>query len=267
MSSTVGQVVDVACPRKSYDVGRRARPRRTASGVTLGEAARDQLVGPLGDDARRVGVGRAAVRRVVLEAAVARRVVRRRDHDAVGQARPDDRSLPRLARRIACETAGVGRVAVAVVDEHGHVVGDEHLERGGPRRLGEPVGVAADEQRPVVPLLAAVVADRLRRRQDVGLVERGLQARAAVPAGAERDLLVDVLGVRDAGVVGGDEVRRRRRGHSGSAGCRPVLSGSVVHGLAGPPGPWPAPSARPRPRSRAPGRPPRRRRSPRPAGR
>ena len=69
------------------------------------------------------------------------------------------------------------------------------------------MGVAADEQRAVVPLVAAVVADRLRRREDVRLVERRLQRRAAVAAGAERDLLVDVVGVGLAGVVGGDEVR------------------------------------------------------------
>ena len=98
------------------------------------------------------------------------------------------------------------RVAVAVVDEHGHVVGGQHLERRRPRGLGQPVGVAADEQRPVVPLLAPVVADRLGRGQDVGLVERRLQRRAAVAAGPERDLLVDVVGVGHAGVVRRHEV-------------------------------------------------------------
>ena len=57
------------------------------------------------DPARDVGVGRAAVGRVVLEAAVLGRVVRRRDDDAVGEAAP---ARPRLATRIACDTAGVG---------------------------------------------------------------------------------------------------------------------------------------------------------------
>ena len=72
---------------------------------------------------------------------------------------------PWLARMIAWLTAGVGREAVAVVDEHRDVVGDEHLERGGPGGLGEGVGVATDEQRAVVALLRAVVADRLRGRE------------------------------------------------------------------------------------------------------
>ena len=44
-----------------------------------------QLVGPVLDPLRDVGVGRAAVGRVVLEAAVLGRIVRRRDDDAVGE--------------------------------------------------------------------------------------------------------------------------------------------------------------------------------------
>ena len=51
------------------------------------------------------------------------------------------------------------------------VVGGEHLQRGGPRRLGQRVGVAADEQRPVDALRGPVLADRLGGRQDVRLVE------------------------------------------------------------------------------------------------
>ena len=66
---------------------RPAGPARTGIRRTSASPPRDQLVGPLGDHARRVGVGRTAVRRVVLEAAVGRRVVRGRDHDAVGQTR------------------------------------------------------------------------------------------------------------------------------------------------------------------------------------
>ncbi len=140
-------------------------------------------------------------------------------------ARPDA-GLPaavRLDDRVG--DRGRRRVAVVGVDEHGHVVGGQHLERRGPRRLRQPVGVAADEQRPVVPLLLAVVADRLGGRQDVRLVERRLEAAAAVPAGAERDLLVDVLGVRDTGVVGRHQMRDVDQvvgsGEGSCAGCRP----------------------------------------------
>jgi hypothetical protein len=49
---------------------------------------------------------------------------------------------------------GGRRVAVARVDEHVDVVGREHLDGRVPRGLGQRVGVAPDEQRPVVPCCA-----------------------------------------------------------------------------------------------------------------
>ena len=127
-----------------------------------------------------------------------------RDHDAVGEPGPGRAAAVGAQDRVGDRRRR--RVAVAVVDQHRHVVGGQHLQRRRPRRLGEAVGVAAEEQRAVVALLAAVVADRLRGGEDVGLVERRAQAAAAVPAGAERDLLVDVVGVGHPGVVGRDQV-------------------------------------------------------------
>ena len=121
-------------------------------------------------------------------------------------ARPEPGGAPAVGADDRVRHRRGRRVAVAVVDQHGDVVGGQHLERGGPRRLGERVRVAADEERAVVALLAAVVADRLRRRGDVGVVERRPEAGPAVAAGAEGDLLVHVLGVRHPGVVGGDQV-------------------------------------------------------------
>ena len=160
------------------------------------EPVAQNLVGALGDHAGGVGVGRAAVGRVVLEAAVARRVVRRRDHDAVGQVavaaavEGQDRVADRRRRRVA-----VGRI-----DHRDNVVGGQHLQRRRPRRLGQRVGVAADEQRAGGALRGAVLDDRLRGRQDVGLVERAVQARPAVPRRAERHLLIDVVRDRAATV-------------------------------------------------------------------
>ena len=68
------------------------------------------------------------------------------------------------------------------------------------------MGVAADEQRAGGALRRPVLDDRLGGRQDVRLVERGVQARAAVPRRAERHLLVDVVRVGLDGVVGGDHL-------------------------------------------------------------
>ena len=175
------------------------------------EVAADVGVGAVGDPARGVGVGRAAVRRVVLEAAVGGRVVARGDDDAVGEAGVrgevvDAADLALVGPQDRVAHRGGGGVAVLRVDEDAHVVGDEHLDRARPRRLGEPVGVAPEEQRPVEALLTAVVDDRLGRGEDVVLVEGRLQARPAMSRGAEDDLLVDVLRVGPERVVRGDEV-------------------------------------------------------------
>ena len=86
-----------------------------------------------------VRVGRPAVRRVVLEAAVRGRVVRRRDHDAVGKAaRP-----AAVVGQDRVGDAGRGRVAVQLVDQHLDAVGDEHLDGGPERGFGQRVRVAA----------------------------------------------------------------------------------------------------------------------------
>ena len=121
------------------------------------------------------------MRRVVLEAAVARRVVDGRDDDAVGL-RPVGLSarveLPRARAVVRDDRAAQRRrrhAVVELVDERVHAVRLEHLER---RRLGrarEPVGVAADEQRAADALRRAVLDDRLGDRRDVGLVERAVE--------------------------------------------------------------------------------------------
>src|SRR5690606_21346199 len=67
---------------------RGARPERTLPGDALhgAQPVAQNLVGAVLDGARGGRIRRAAARRVVLEAAVARRVVRRGDYYAVGQA-------------------------------------------------------------------------------------------------------------------------------------------------------------------------------------
>ncbi len=151
------------------------------------------------------------MRGVVLETTVARRVVAGRDDDAVGQSDAwahvvDGRELAAVGGEDRVRDRRGRRVTVLGVDEDGHAARDEHLDRAGPGRLGQPVRVASEEERPVEALALAVVADGLGRGDDVVLVEGGVEAAAAVSRGPEGDLLVDVLGVRLAGVVGGDEV-------------------------------------------------------------
>ncbi len=148
-------------------------------------------------------VGGSAAGWVVLEAAVARGIVRGRDDNAVGQpAGPapvvgedgvrDDR------RR---------RVTEALLDHDLLLVAGEHLDGARQRRLGQGVRIHADVERARDTLRLAVLADGLRDGQDVVLRETASQGRAAVPGCAESDLLGWVSHVGLCGIVGRDEPR------------------------------------------------------------
>src|SRR5205807_7494999 len=77
--------------------------------------------------------------------------------------------------------------------------------RGRERGLGERVRVDPQEERTVDAPRRAILADRLRRGQDVGLVERALGGRASMARGAEGDLLLGKGRVRPFDEVVGDE--------------------------------------------------------------
>ncbi len=136
----------------------------------------EQRVGAVLNPTGDLGLGGTTVGRVVLEAAVAGRVVGRRDDDPVGEIRS--------AGAIVGED-GMGddrrrRVALAVVDPDVHLVRREHLEGAGPGGVGERMGVGAEEERAGDGLLSPVVADGLGNGEDVGLVERAIERRAPV---------------------------------------------------------------------------------------
>ena len=133
--------------RRAADAGDAFAARPLEQPVRLG-------LDPAGD----VGVGRAAVGRVVLEPAVVGRVVRRRDDDPVGQpaaggrrgvgsgdrpapVRDEDRVGDGRRRRHAERVGG---------DADVDPVRREHLERRRGRRLAQGVGVPSEEQRAVV---------------------------------------------------------------------------------------------------------------------
>lgn len=166
--------------------------------------ARDDLVGPLLDPAGGIGPGGTAVRRVVLEPAVAGRVVGRSDHHTVGEV---PLPAPVVAEDGVRDRRGRG-VAVGRIDEHGHVIGGEHLDGGVPGRLRQRMGVGAEEERPVRAPARPVLADGLAGGGDVVLVERGGRRRPAVTGGTERHPLVRLGRVRVQRVV-----RRHQPGH------------------------------------------------------
>ena len=102
---------------------------------------------------------------------------------------------------------GCRRVAVAAVDEHGHVIA--RREPPGPRPRPAPTARACPGPRksgPADALRRPVVADRLRGGHDVRLGEGTRQARPAVARRAEDDPLTGVRQVGPRRVVGRHQV-------------------------------------------------------------
>jgi hypothetical protein len=128
-------------------------------------------------------------------------VVRRRDDEAVGP--------PFGVRSVEGDDGpghGGGRgVGVGGAGEDLDVVRGEDLEGGAPRRLGERVGVLADEERTRDAGLRAPLDRRLHDGGDVRLVEAVREGRATMARGAEGDALRRLRGVGPPGVVVGDE--------------------------------------------------------------
>ncbi len=181
-----------------------------------GELCGEEFVGAVLDGFGDVGVGGAAVGRVVLEAAILWRVVRGGDDDAVGEAGTVE-VFARVVGEDGVREGGCGGVAVgggrsllgaaACVDAGFHVVGGQDFKRGAEGGFREAVGVHGEEERAGVALAGAVLDDGLGDGEDVVLVEGGVEGGAAVAAGAEADFLVGVAGVGVQGVVGGQEAR------------------------------------------------------------
>ncbi len=209
-----------------HEIDRAGRRRRQRLGVGLAPyavpACRQQRVGALLDPAGDVRVRRAAVRRVVLDAAVGRRIVRGRDDEAVG---PRPRAAGVVRQDRARDHRG-RRVAVVGLQVHDDAIGREHFDGGALGRRRERVGVLAQEKRAGDPGLGAVFGDRLGDGQDMGFVEAAIECAAAVAAGAEGHALGGVA------YVGYVLVGRQQRRNVGKGGGRSRLAGKRVdHGL------------------------------------
>ena len=165
-------------------------------------------VGGLFDLGRHIRVGRATMRRVVFVPAIFRRIMRRRDDNAIGKS-------ARSALVVAQDRMrddGRRRVAAALVDHDVDAVGGKHFHRARQRRLGERMGIDADEQRAGEPGFAAVIADRLRRRQDMIFVEGVFQRRPAMARGSEGNALGGIRGIRFRREIGRYQLRHVDKG-------------------------------------------------------
>ena len=145
----------------------------------------EQPVGIGLDPAGDGRIGRPARRRVIFEAAIFGRIVRRSEDHAVGKSA----RTPAIVSENGVRNYGRRRVAVIGVDHHRDVVRDEHLQRGDEGRSGQGMGVDAEEQRAAYSMLLAIEADRLGDRHDVRLVEGIAECGAAMARGAEMDAL------------------------------------------------------------------------------
>ena len=231
--SDVGAHVVVAAGR-----GRGNRPLE-GNALHVRQPPLEEHVGFVLDRARDARGRGAAIWGVVLEAAILRRVVRRRDDDAIGETT----RASAIVREDGVREHRGGRVAVSVVDHDGHAVGREHLERAGERRLREGVGVDAEKQGSVDSPLATMGADRLGDGQDVGLVEGAIERGAAMARRPERHALFAHGGVRTARVIRRHQSRDigEHRGECGLSRCRirDHLGGHSIRGRAPAPSPIP----------------------------
>ena len=163
---------------------------------------------PLGDG----GVGRTAVGRVVLEAAIGRRIVRWRHDDAVCEAA----AAAAIVHQDGVRYGGGGGVFAAGRDQSLYAIGGKYFQRALESRRRQRMRIDADIERPIDTLLLAVFADCLRDGKYVPFVEAALQRCSAVTRGAKCHALSGFGGIGPQASIGIEQLghigQRCRRG-------------------------------------------------------
>src|SRR4029077_1925951 len=138
-----------------------------------------------------------AVWRIVLEPTIIRRIVRRRDYDAVGES-----SLPSVViTEDGVGDGGSGCVGRPFREHHHDAIRRKHLQGAGERRLRQRMSVHSKKQRPLDLLQFAVIADRLGDGENMPLIECAVESRPAVSRRTKDDPLLWVVWVGLPGVV------------------------------------------------------------------
>ena len=167
---------------------------RTQHAINAAPTLFEDFVGALSDPRGRIGVRGAAVRRVVLESTVTRRVVAGGDDDTVGQ------PFPSRSQVLGCTVCTKNRhrnrrgrsVGTACVDANINLIGGQDFQGGAPCGFAERVGVTTDEERTVEALLGSVVNNCLGNRNDVCFIELAIECATAVTGGTKRHPLIGV---------------------------------------------------------------------------
>ncbi len=144
------------------------------------QARRQQSVGTIFDDPGHIGVGWPPVRRVIFDAAIFRRVVRRGNDDAVSL-----RAALLVVLEDSIRYRRRWRIAVVLLHDDIDAVGSQHFQHGDKRRLGERVSILTDIARPGDAVFSALFSNRLRNSQNVRFVEAMAYRTAAVAGGAK----------------------------------------------------------------------------------
>lgn len=118
-----------------------------------------------------VGIGRAAMGGIVLEAPVLGRVVRWRDHHAIGQIR----AAVTVIGQDGMRDDGGWRITILRINTHFQPGCGKHFQRGFQRRAGEGMRIDADEQRTGDARVLPVIDNRLADGQDMLFIEAGAQ--------------------------------------------------------------------------------------------
>jgi hypothetical protein len=205
MSMILREVVAHSCPcNRARGSWRRAAPAQGSDALDAAQAAASSSLALGFDPSGHLGVGGAAVRRVVLEAAAVGWIVRGRDDDAVGK---PGSCAPRLYVRMACEMAGVG-----VYSSSAAVITSTPFAASTSIALANAGADSACVSKPMnsgpsMSRAACGIADRLGDREYVKFVETRSNEDAAVAGGAEGHALGGDAGVRAFAVVRGDQPR------------------------------------------------------------
>ncbi|CCJ87939.1 hypothetical protein BN133_4316 [Cronobacter dublinensis 582] len=138
------------------------------------QAVRQQRVCAVFDHFGDVGIRRAAVRRVVFDAAVVR-ARRRRDDDAVSL-----RAAAFVVFKDGVRDRRRRRITVVVLHDDIDAVRRQHFQHGDKRRLGERVRIFTDVARPGDAVFGALFGNRLGDSQNVRLVKTVTGGAAAV---------------------------------------------------------------------------------------
>ncbi len=167
----------------------------------------EKAVGGALDHRSDIGIRRAAIGRIIFEAAILGGIMRRRDHHAVGKT---------AVAALVMGQDGVRdhrrrRVTIALVDHRLDAIGGKYFQRARQSRLRQRVGVDADEQRSGNAAALAMIANHLADRHNMRLVEGVVEGGAAMARGAERHPLRRHGRVGLSGKIGRHQPRNVRQ--------------------------------------------------------